>query len=56
MANDEQYQVTVFSPEPQFAPRGGVVYIQTQLTEEETQAVREREHGQGRSVRMEVMA
>ncbi|MEU7366619.1 hypothetical protein AB0B92_13650 [Streptomyces hygroscopicus] len=45
----------MFSSEPEFAPRNGVVCILTDLTEAEAESVKEVEEAKGRSCRMEAM-
>ncbi|MET9510789.1 hypothetical protein ABZX62_20405 [Streptomyces flavidovirens] len=55
MANGQLYEVTIYSSEPEFAPRQGVVSINSQLTREQADALVEREHAKGRSCRVEAM-
>jgi hypothetical protein len=56
MANDELFEVRVFSGSPEFAPSRGAVYISTQLSREQADALVEREQAKGRYCRVEAMA
>lgn len=44
MANGELYEVHVFSNEPEFRPSRGAVYISSQLTREQADALVEAMH------------